>query len=330
MIDLSSPTDWNPRLVGRAAVAATGVRVWPVTAVVALSITLGGGCTQSSTEGIESEPTKEEAQRMAAGKADFDCPDHWYGDGWCDGYCALPDPDCGSHCPDPTETGVIYRSCFTTDIFTCPDDSSPFVDPGGCGCGCEPVDAPACPDWSEPANLHHSCFTLDAWTCPAGTEQIVDPGGCGCGCVPVDPPICPDPADPEVAYHSCLTFDLLVCPDSTEPFVDPAGCGCGCAPVDPPICPDPADPEVAYHSCLTFDLLVCPDGAEPFVDPTGCGCGCAPVDPPICPDPADPGVHYMADSNHDPMRCAAILFACESGEVPFSNDCGCGCVGDEA
>ncbi len=55
-------------------------------------------------------------------------------------------------------------------------------------------------------------------------------------------------------------------------------------------------------------------------DPGGGG------EPRSCPDPSDPGVHYIDGSFEDPSICLAILFACDEGQEPFSDECGCGCI----
>ncbi|AUX39670.1 uncharacterized protein SOCE26_010650 [Sorangium cellulosum] len=44
-----------------------------------------------------------------------------------------------------------------------------------------------------------------------------------------------------------------------------------------------------------------------------------------CPDPRDPGVHYVS---HEP-ECPGIDFACSPAQTPFSDECGCGCIGPE-
>ncbi len=44
-----------------------------------------------------------------------------------------------------------------------------------------------------------------------------------------------------------------------------------------------------------------------------------------CPDSTDPAVRYVST---DPRACAALRFRCRPGEVPFSDDCGCGCRGE--
>ncbi len=43
-----------------------------------------------------------------------------------------------------------------------------------------------------------------------------------------------------------------------------------------------------------------------------------------CPDPNDPNIAYVSQ---DPKVCARIRFTCSGGQVPFSNACGCGCMG---
>ncbi len=43
-----------------------------------------------------------------------------------------------------------------------------------------------------------------------------------------------------------------------------------------------------------------------------------------CPDPNDPNVGYVSQ---DPNVCARIRFTCSGGQTPFSNQCGCGCIG---
>jgi hypothetical protein len=44
-----------------------------------------------------------------------------------------------------------------------------------------------------------------------------------------------------------------------------------------------------------------------------------------CPDPTDPRVRYLST---DPGYCAVLYFACEEGETGFTNECGCGCIGE--
>ena len=43
---------------------------------------------------------------------------------------------------------------------------------------------------------------------------------------------------------------------------------------------------------------------------------------PACPDANAPGVSYVSK---DPDDCALVRFRCETGQEPFSNECGCGC-----
>jgi hypothetical protein len=102
-----------------------------------------------------------------------------------------------------------------------------------------------------------------------------------------------------------------------------------------PSCPDPIDPSVHYVNdsyknplACTNIYFSCQPGQTPFSDE--CGCGCIDDAQASCPDPTDPGVHYVNDSAGDPMKCATILFACEPGQTPFSNQCGCGCIDGSA
>ncbi|ETW97319.1 hypothetical protein [Candidatus Entotheonella palauensis] len=44
-----------------------------------------------------------------------------------------------------------------------------------------------------------------------------------------------------------------------------------------------------------------------------------------CPDPNDPNVGYVSQ---DPQVCAVVRFTCSGGQTPFSNQCGCGCIGE--
>lgn len=44
-----------------------------------------------------------------------------------------------------------------------------------------------------------------------------------------------------------------------------------------------------------------------------------------CPDPNDPNVGYVSQ---DPNVCAVVRFTCSGGQTPFSNQCGCGCIGE--
>jgi len=47
---------------------------------------------------------------------------------------------------------------------------------------------------------------------------------------------------------------------------------------------------------------------------------------PDCPDPNDPEVRYLSD---DPQVCAAMRFVCRAPGVAFTNECGCGCIGEQ-
>jgi hypothetical protein len=44
-----------------------------------------------------------------------------------------------------------------------------------------------------------------------------------------------------------------------------------------------------------------------------------------CPDSGDPATRYVSA---DPADCARLRFRCLAGEIPFSNECGCGCTKD--
>lgn len=46
-----------------------------------------------------------------------------------------------------------------------------------------------------------------------------------------------------------------------------------------------------------------------------------------CPDPLAPDVDYVG---RDPVVCSILRFACEPGQWPFSDSCGCGCRGEPA
>jgi hypothetical protein len=147
----------------------------------------------------------------------------FYGDGICDDFCPAADPDC-DHCP----AFVTYHSCFTTDAWTCPEHSTPLIDPSGCGCGCVADPEVECPSGADPDIGYHSCFTTDAWTCPDGWAQVIDPDGCGCYCERVDEATCPSPE--EAIYHSCFTADAWTCPEGWQQVIEPEGCGCYCEP----------------------------------------------------------------------------------------------------
>ena len=42
-----------------------------------------------------------------------------------------------------------------------------------------------------------------------------------------------------------------------------------------------------------------------------------------CPDPTQPSVHYLSQ---EAAECATILFRCDAGQSPLSDECGCGCI----
>jgi hypothetical protein len=139
----------------------------------------------------DGELTKQDALEQS-GKADNAtdfCADFgWYGDGECDGFCAMPDPDCELDCPDPNDPSVTYVSTqplCQTILFDCEDDQTPFTDE--CGCGCIDDPAPECPDPADPA-VHYI----------GDSDQ--------------NPAIC-----------QVILFD---CEDDQTPFTDECGCGC--------------------------------------------------------------------------------------------------------
>ena len=66
---------------------------------------------------------------------------------------------------------------------------------------------------------------------------------------------------------------------------------------------------------------------NPTTGPAG-NPGTPPVDPKPtveCPDESNPTVKY---TSKDPGVCARALFRCEPGQTLFTNECGCGCVGE--
>ena len=79
----------DTRIITRARAFALGLGL-----TLTLASVVGvAGCTTSA-----GEPTPEKSSFVAVGQADWaydPCEDNgWYGDGECDGFCPLPDPDC--------------------------------------------------------------------------------------------------------------------------------------------------------------------------------------------------------------------------------------------
>ncbi|MBX3276339.1 MAG: hypothetical protein KF729_39160 [Sandaracinaceae bacterium] len=243
-----------------------------------------------------------------------------------------PEPE--ERCPDPSDPDVDYRSCVTTDAWTCPAGTAQFIDPSGCGCGCEPV---ACPDPTDPS-VHYvagsdadpsACLAI-LFTCREDQRPFSDE--CGCGCIDLPPRECPDPTDPRVHYildshedpRVCLPI-LFGCEEDQRLFSDE--CGCGCIDLPPRECPDPTDPRVHYHGtsaedpslCARVDWGACAEGQTLFSD--ACGCGCIDDAPPGCPSPEAEGVTYHSCLTTD-------ILDCPDGSVPFADPagCGCGCV----
>jgi hypothetical protein len=246
-------------------------------------------------------------------------------------------------CPDPDDARVSYISRDAERCalirFVCDPGSEAFSN--ACGCGCI---APEAPPECDPIRCEAECEFGNA----------LDDNGCpSCEC---NPPPCPDAADPAVHYVSENALECarirFICEAGQEAFSNQCGCGC-----IGDTCPNPRDPEVHYVSddpaeCALI-RFACEPGQEHFSDDCGCGCvgpvevicplvrcaepcefgfaededGCQTCEcnpPPLCPDPRDPEVHYVSD---DPAECAVVRFACEVGQQPFSNECGCGCVG---
>jgi hypothetical protein len=102
--------------------------------------------------------------------------------------------------------------------------------------------------------------------------------------------------------------------------------------------PEPVAPTEA--ACGGFAGTACPEGYSCVDNPndscdpdSGADCAgtCAPDDDSAQADApqekkrcdfSDPNLSYISK---DPDKCAAIRFACDAGQEPFFNDCGCGC-----
>lgn len=217
------------------------------------------------------------------------CHFGWHDDDWDDDWDVprpapvAPAPDCPDvSCPSGTDATYLSgdaRACAVIQ-FDCPEGSSPFHSP--CGCGCEVDAAPepdpaTCPDELEGAvylsREAKVCEGVD-FTCPDGQERF--DSDCGCGCWDT----CPARDDPRAHYLSedpllcdAISFE---CPDACMPFDN--RCGCGCIEPEVPVgaCPDPDDPDVRYVStdpsvCERITLS-CPPDCEVFNDACGCGC----------------------------------------------------------
>lgn len=252
----------------------------------ALSMLLAAGCVGDGN-GLSKDDARQLGGKTDSGD-DVCAQLGWYGDGVCDAFCALPDPDCAA-CPDPDTPGVDYISedplqCAAI-TFECPDGQASFSD--DCGCGCLLEEGLSCPDAADPAVDYISDDPLECaailFDCPEGETPFTDV--CGCGCIADQAPTCPDPADPSVHYVA----------DSDE------------------------NPDV----CLLIDFA-CDADQTPFDD--ACGCGCIDDDPMECPDPDDPAVHYIGDSHENPALCGVITFGCEEDQTLFTDECGCGCI----
>lgn len=88
---------------------------------------------------------------------------------------------------------------------------------------------------------------------------------------------------------------------------------CGCAPPQPDAQPQPDanQPDASQ-----------PDTSAPDAAPPDASADAGPS----CPDESD-GYDYVS---RDLDECARIFIACDDGQTPFQNQCGCGCVKDAA
>lgn len=126
-----------------------------------------------------------------------------------------------------------------------------------------------------------------------------------------------DPTDPNAPYFYKVCCGIAMEPDPT-----------------PEPCPDANDPATKYMrgdpgTCEQMGSE-CPQDTKPFISECGCGCiGLPPETPPppprgnVCPDPTDQNVIYVSE---DTQICDAIQYICPSNSVPFTSDCGCGCL----
>jgi hypothetical protein len=110
--------------------------------------------------------------------------------------------------------------------------------------------------------------------------------------------------------HLCMSFVVCVslgCNLSTmrsQPEVIPCGGVAGSS------CP-------AGRTCVD-DLS---DDCDPAIGGADCIGVCVVPDNPACEDD-DPARSHVSKL---PSVCAAILFQCVEGRIPFFNECGCGC-----
>jgi hypothetical protein len=160
---------------------------------------------------------------------------------------------------------------------------------------------------------------------------------------------CPDPNDPDVNYigespAECAAM-LFQCDEGWTPFFSSCGCGCikqqMCGGIGGLLCPEG---QICDVTTCAFDASgVCvfaPDACADVLAPV-CGCNGVTYDNDCyrltagaafayegecesdCPDPNDPDVNYIGES---PAECAAMMFTCDEGWMPFFSSCGCGCM----
>lgn len=253
---------------------------------------IAGCCLLAACGSVEPEPTgptddasseqlsKPEARNRAA-KADNGidyCAElGWYGDGICDDFCAMPDPDCadtpacntdsdcaaGEYC----QPGFCYFYCSVDDEDCCTDNH----------CLPLPDDDPQDPD--EPEDVYPPGDECDVDAdcgegemceqafCPAFCAEVDGEDCCPDACVPVDP----QPEDDECDVDADCG-DGEVCQETICGAVCAEGATCCpqvCVPSPDPVedeCDTDADCESGEFCQPGLCLLYC------SVDDPGC-CG---------------------------------------------------------
>ena len=273
-----------------------------------------GVCIEQSWECDEEEDCadgRDEQNCEACRAHQFQCLDGSCiaGTDRCDGVADCLDDDnedrsdeagCGPRCP------VAQAYC----IQMCRGDEMPAL-PEGCDpieCNCRPADCinPDLPGVEYVNDDPAACDGLE-FDCP-------DPGvrfdnACGCGCFAeaviqceIDEFRCADGVCIDAQYLCDDDFDCAGGEDE-------AGCGPAC----------PAEADLCAEQCA--------DPEAELIVPEGCplpACECELN----CPGLDDPRYFYVRD---DPEQCDGLDLAavCEADEVPFLDECGCGCLGPE-